>query len=163
MNIQQDLYFMDLALQQAQNARGAQEVPVGALIINETGQEIARQFNLKEALFDPTAHAEILCLREAGEKLKNWRLENCTMYVTLEPCPMCMAALWQARIKRLVFGTYDPKSGAISLGFSLHQNNKLNHRFSVTGGIRHFETGQILSSFFKEKRTTYQAHKKSHS
>jgi tRNA(adenine34) deaminase len=152
MNINQDLYFMDLALIQAQNAYDSQEVPVGAVLIDADGKELASEFNKKEMLFDPTAHAEILCFKNACTTLQNWRLTGCTLYVTLEPCPMCLSAAVQSRLKRIVFGTYDYKGGAISAGMSVHNYATINHTLEITGGIKHLACSKLLSTFFKERR-----------
>lgn len=150
--MQQHEYFMNLALQQAQNALDSNEVPVGAILVDENGKELAIQYNRKEGTFNATAHAEILCIEEASEKLKNWRLAMCTLYVTLEPCVMCLSAIIQARIKLLVFGAYDLKGGSISLGYDLHKDTRLNHRLNVIGGVHHFKCSKLLSDFFKSKR-----------
>lgn len=144
-----------MALEQAELAYRAQEVPVGAIIVSPQGEVVSKQFNLKETNLNPTAHAEILSLIEASKKLGNWRLNGCSIYVTLEPCPMCLAAMVQSRIGRCVFGAYDPKGGAISLGYHLHQDQRLNHQFSVLGGIKHFDCSKILSQFFRERRANY--------
>lgn len=149
------LWFMNIALEQAELAYRSQEVPVGALLVSPTGEVLSRQHNLKETHFNPVAHAEILTLTEGAKKLQNWRLTDCYLYVTLEPCPMCLTALVQSRIKACVFGAYDAKGGALSLGYHLHQDKRLNHQFSVIGGVRHFECSRILSQFFKERRSAY--------
>ncbi len=149
------LWFMNIALEQAELAYRAQEVPVGALLVSPTGDILSRQFNLKESNFNPVAHAEILALTEGAKKLQNWRLTDCYLYVTLEPCPMCLTALVQARVKACIFGAYDQKGGALSLGYLLHQDKRLNHQFSVVGGVMHFECSRILSQFFRERRTSY--------
>jgi len=147
-------YWMDLAIQQANNAKDNDEVPIGAIIINGEGQELAKGFNKKEMLFHATAHAEILCIQEASEKIKNWRLSECTLYVTLEPCTMCLSALLQARIKQVVFAAYDKKSGSISLGYQFYKDPKFNHQFAVMGGVRHYECAKLMSNFFKQKRNS---------
>lgn len=154
--IKDHLWFMGLALEQAELAYKAQEVPVGAILVSPNGDILSKQYNLKEDHFNPTGHAEILAVTEGGKKLQNWRLSDCTLYVTLEPCPMCLAALVQSRVKMCVFGAYDPKGGALSLGYHLHQDKRLNHQFSVIGGVRHFECSRLLSQFFKERRNGYQ-------
>jgi tRNA(adenine34) deaminase len=153
------LWFMSMALEEAEHAYKLQEVPVGAVLVSPNGDVLSKQHNLKETHFNPTAHAEVLTIIDGAKKLQNWRLSDCVLYVTLEPCPMCMAALVQARIKMCVFGAYDAKGGALSLGYRLHQDKKLNHRFSVIGGVKHFECSRLLSQFFKERRTSYN-HKK---
>ncbi len=149
------LWFMNIALEQSELAYRAQEVPVGALLVSPTGEILSRQHNLKETNFNPVAHAEILALTEGAKKLQNWRLTDCYLYVTLEPCPMCLTALVQARVKACVFGAYDQKGGALSLGYHLHRDKRLNHQFSVVGGVMHFECSRILSQFFRERRTSY--------
>jgi tRNA(adenine34) deaminase len=149
------LWFMSLAIEQAELAYKSQEVPVGAVLVSPDGEILSRQHNLKESHFNPTAHAELLTLIEGAKKNQNWRLSQCILYVTLEPCPMCLAAMVQARIKQCVFGAYDSKGGALSLGYSLHQDKRLNHQFSVVGGVKHFECSKVLSQFFKERRNTY--------
>lgn len=149
------LWFMNIALEQAELAYRAQEVPVGALLVSPTGEILSRQHNLKESHFNPVAHAEILAITEGAKKLQNWRLTDCYMYVTLEPCPMCLTALVQSRVKACIFGAYDQKGGALSLGYHLHRDKRLNHQFSVVGGVMHFECSRILSQFFRERRTSY--------
>lgn len=149
------LWFMGLALEQADLAYRAQEVPVGAVLVSPTGEILSRQFNLKETQHNPIAHAEMLVVMEGAKKLQNWRLSDCTLYVTLEPCPMCLTALVQSRIKQCIFGAYDSKGGALSLGYRLHQDKRMNHQFSVMGGIRHFECSRLLSTFFRERRMAY--------
>ncbi|MEK6625225.1 MAG: nucleoside deaminase, partial [Bdellovibrionota bacterium] len=105
--------------------------------------------------FDPCGHAEILALREAAQHEKAWRLVGCKIYVTLEPCIMCLAAMGQARIAQLIFGAYDPKGGALSLGYHIHNDTRLNHRFVVKGGLLEFDCSKILSQFFREQRSLY--------
>lgn len=146
---------MNIALEEAELAYKVWEVPVGAVLVSPEGNIISRKFNLKETHFNPTGHAEILCLEDGGKKLKNWRLSDCTLYVTLEPCPMCLSAMVQSRLKQCVFGAYDSKGGALSLGYHLHQDKRLNHQFSVLGGVKHFECSKLLSQFFKERRSNY--------
>jgi tRNA(adenine34) deaminase len=153
--IQDHLWFMGIALEQAELAYRAQEVPVGAVLISPNGDVLSKQHNLKEANCNPTGHAEILSLLESSKKLQNWRLSECILYVTLEPCPMCLAAMVQARVKLCVFGAYDPKGGALSLGYRLHRDKRLNHQFAIMGGLKHYECSKLLSQFFKERRTTY--------
>ncbi len=150
-------YWMQLALQQAENAFQNKEVPVGAVLVSAEGEELSKHFNQKEMNYNPVAHAEILCIQEAAEKIKNWRLTDCTLYVTLEPCPMCLSALAQARVKQVVFGAYDLKGGAISLGYHFYKDTRLNHRFQIMGGVLHFKCSKIMSDFFKQRRQNYQA------
>lgn len=149
------LWFMSMALEQAEYAYKSQEVPVGAVLVSPKGDVLSKTHNLKESHFNPVAHAEILALSEGAKKLQNWRLSDCVLYVTLEPCPMCLTAMVQSRVKQCVFGAYDSKGGALSLGYHLHQDKRLNHQFSIIGGIKHFECSRVLSQFFKERRTSY--------
>jgi len=153
--ISDHLWFMNIALEEAELAYKNQEVPVGAVLVSPEGDILSKQFNLKETQFNPTGHAEILCLIDAAKKIQNWRLSDCTLYVTLEPCPMCLSAMVQSRLRQCIFGAYDSKGGALSLGYHLHQDKRLNHQFSILGGIRHFECSKVLSQFFKERRTGY--------
>ena len=149
------IWFMSMALEQAELAYKADEVPVGAVLVSSEGEVLSRQFNLKETHFNPTAHAEILSLTEGAKKLQNWRLNDCILYVTLEPCPMCLTAMVQSRVKQCVFGAYDLKGGALSLGYHLHKDKRLNHQFSMMGGIKHFACSKLLSQFFRERRSSY--------
>jgi tRNA(adenine34) deaminase len=151
------LWFMNIALEQAELAYKHHEVPVGAVLVSPQGDVLSQQFNLKESQFNPTGHAEVHCLMEAGRKLQNWRLSDCSLYVTLEPCPMCLSAMVQARLRLCVFGAYDAKGGALSLGYHLHQDRRLNHQFSIIGGVRHYECSRVLSQFFKERRISYRS------
>jgi tRNA(adenine34) deaminase len=153
--LQDHLWFMNIALEQAELAYKASEVPIGAVLVSSTGEVLSKKFNTKETLFNPAGHAEILCMEGAGKEIKNWRLSDCTLYVTLEPCPMCLSAMVQSRIKLCVFGAYDSKGGALSLGYHMHKDKRLNHQFSVLGGIKHFECSKLLSQFFKERRGNY--------
>ena len=146
---------MGLALEEAEAAFRADEVPVGAVIIGANGHVLARAHNLKEHSKDPCDHAEISAIRKAAQELDSWRLAGATLIVTLEPCPMCLAAMVQARIEALVFGAYDPKGGSLSLGYNLYNDTRLNHRFDVMGGVRHYEAAKLLSQFFREKRKGY--------
>lgn len=143
---------MSEAIKEAEKAYSMGEVPVGAVLLNEHAQIIARAHNLKEKTANPLGHAELLAIGEASQKLHQWRLLNSTLVVTLEPCSMCLSAIIHARIKRVVFGAYDLKSGAISIGLNLHQHPKLNHRVEIIGGLRHYENSRLLSQFFRERR-----------
>lgn len=149
------LWFMSIAIEQAEMAYKNQEVPVGAVLVSPSGEILSKQHNLKESHYNPVAHAELLALTDGAKKIQNWRLNDCVLYVTLEPCPMCLAGMVQARIKKCVFGAYDPKGGAIGLGYKLHQDQRLNHSFSIIGGIKHFECSKVLSQFFRERRANY--------
>lgn len=146
---------MSMAIDEAWKAYKFHEVPVGAVVVDESGKLLAKGHNLKESTYNPCGHAEVLTLIEAAKDVKNWRLVNASLYVTLEPCVMCMGAIIHARIKNLVFGAYDMKGGIISLGYNFHQNKKLNHQINVMGGIMHYECSSLLSKFFKEKRNVY--------
>lgn len=150
-----DIWFMQMAYDEARKAFWADEVPVGCVLVDANGQVVSEAYNQKEEKFDVTSHAEIEAIKKASHKLKTWRLTDLTLYVSLEPCPMCLSAILQSRIKRLVFGAYDRKGGAISLGYPFHRDNRLNHTFAVTGGVLHFECSKLLSDYFKEKRKNY--------
>jgi tRNA(adenine34) deaminase len=146
-----DEQYMQLALEQAREAATADEAPVGAVIVS-SGRVIAVARNEREALRDPTAHAEMVAITQAAAALQNWRLENCTLYVTLEPCPMCAGAIVLARIPRVVFGARDPKGGAVRSLYQLLEDDRLNHRVDVVEGVLSEPCGMVLSEFFKEKR-----------
>ena len=146
-----DGLFMRKALQLAEQAMAADEVPVGAVIV-QSGRVIGAGWNQREMLRDPTAHAEMLAITQAAASLESWRLEQCTLYVTLEPCPMCAGALVQARVPRVVYGARDPKAGAVDSLFRLLDDPRLNHRAEVTGGVMADACGALLSDFFREKR-----------
>ena len=154
-NVTDQLWLMDEALKEAQKAYREDEVPIGAVVVDEKGNILARAHNEKEKVFNPCGHAEIIAITEACKKIGNWRLSNCAVYVTLEPCPMCLSAMIQARIGKLFFGAYDPKGGALCLNYNFYKDQKLNHSFPVLGGLRHFECSRLLSTFFKEKRSNY--------
>jgi tRNA(adenine34) deaminase len=154
--VKDQIWNMNIALEQAEKAYSAGEVPVGCVVVDEFGSELAKSFNEKEKKFDPCGHAEIIAIRAAGQKLKNWRLSNCKIFVTLEPCPMCLDAMIHARVSHLIFGAYDSKAGALSLGYNFYKDKRLNHQFSVTGGIEHFKCSRLLSNFFRERRNQYQ-------
>ncbi len=150
-------FYMQRALAEAQAAFDEDEVPIGALIVfddveNGSRRVIGSAHNQREQLRDPTAHAEMLAITQASEALGNWRLECCTLYVTLEPCPMCAGAIVLARIPRVVFGTTDPKAGAVSTLYQLLSDSRLNHRVEVVGGVLAEPCGEILSRFFRAKR-----------
>jgi len=147
-------YWMTQALELAQQAGEAGEVPVGAIIINQNNQLISQAQNRKERDSDPTAHAEILALRQAGKRLKNWHLNTCTLYVTLEPCPMCTGAILQARLGLLVYGADDPKTGTIRTVANLPDSPCSYHKLSVLGGILESPCRQQLQSWFAQKRNS---------
>lgn len=142
---------MGEALRQAAKAYGAEEVPVGAVVVRN-GKIIARAFNQVELLKDATAHAEMLALTQAEQVVGDWRLTDCTLYVTKEPCPMCAGAIVHVRLERVVFGVSDPKGGAAGGALNLLQFPTLNHRCSITSGVREPECRALLKSFFAEKR-----------
>lgn len=143
---------MRLAMHEAERGASLGEVPVGALLLDKSGAVIARAHNGPIGLNDPTAHAEIRCLREAGMRRKNYRIEQTTMVVTLEPCLMCVGALAHARIKTLIFGAYDPRGGAVMSQLRGLELPFLNHRVGVLDGILASECGDILRSFFRSRR-----------
>jgi len=145
-------YFMRKALQEAEAAAEEGEVPVGAVIVHGESQVIASDHNRREELRDPTAHAEMLAITQAAEALGSWRLDDCTLYVTLEPCPMCAGAMVQARIPRVVYGADDPKSGAVQSLFRLLNDVRLNHQCSVVSGVLSEQCGNVLSRFFQQQR-----------
>ena len=142
---------MRVALREAERAFEEEEAPVGAVLVRE-GRLIGRGHNRVEALQDPTAHAEIIAIGAACEAIGSRRLEGCTLYVTLEPCPMCAGAIVLARIPRLVFGAFDPKTGACGSLMNLVQDDRLNHRAALMSGVLSFECGEILSAFFERLR-----------
>jgi tRNA(adenine34) deaminase len=151
-----DEQWMNEALALAREAAAAGEIPVGAIVVHHAPGDapriIGRGFNRREAENDPSAHAEIVAMREAGAFLKSWRLLDCTMYVTLEPCPMCAGGIVQARLKRLVYGCTDPKAGAVDTLFKLCTDERLNHRVEVAGGVLAEECGRVLKEFFSARR-----------
>ncbi|MCC9609662.1 tRNA adenosine(34) deaminase TadA [Blastopirellula sp. JC732] len=143
--------FMHQALELAEQAAREKEVPVGAIIVHDN-RVIAAAYNQRETLHDPTAHAEMIAITQAAESLQNWRLEECTLYVTLEPCPMCAGAILQARIPTVVFGAVDPKAGAVTSLYSLLNDSRLNHRCEVIPGILAPQCGAVLTEFFRARR-----------
>lgn len=149
----QDEHWMRLALEDAAVAAARGEVPVGAIVVKTVEQTIvARAHNLRETLNDPTAHAELIALRWAAIDLRSWRLDECTLYVTLEPCPMCAGALVNSRMARVVYGCADPKAGAVRSLYSIGVDPRLNHRFALTTGVLEEQCAQILKSFFLQLR-----------
>jgi len=143
--------YMGLALQLARQAEDAGEVPVGAVVVRE-GQVIGRGSNAPITESDPTAHAEIEALREAARIVDNYRLPDTTLYVTLEPCPMCAGAMVHARVGRLVYGAADPRSGAAGSVYDIACSSQLNHRMEVTGGVREADCRELLQTFFQARR-----------
>ncbi|MCC5466490.1 tRNA adenosine(34) deaminase TadA [Pelosinus baikalensis] len=152
-----DHYYMGLALEEAQKAYAIGEVPIGAVLVLD-GQVVAAGHNMRESWHDATAHAEMIAIREACQKLGRWRLTGLTLYVTIEPCPMCAGALVMSRIDRLVYGSADVKAGAIESIFNIAQNDALNHSMVVTSGIRRDECAQIMKDFFKQRRKKNKKH-----
>lgn len=146
-----DEYYMALALEQAREAAVAGEIPIGAVLVRD-GKILVADRNRREELNDATAHAEVLVIRQAGELLSGWRIFDSTLYVTLEPCPMCAGAMVQARIDRLVFGASDPKGGAAGTLYNIVRDQRLNHRLEVTSGVMAEECAAILQQFFKKRR-----------
>lgn len=151
MIIKDDHYFMKKVLLQARVAYKKGEVPVGAVVVKD-GKIISRGYNLRESTNDPTAHAELLAMKKAAKKLNSWRLSGCTLYVTLEPCPMCTGLIINSRIDKVVFGAYDQKAGCCTTLYHLATDERFNHRAEVLGGVMEEECAKILSDFFKEKR-----------
>lgn len=143
---------MEMALEEAEQAEDEDEVPIGAVIVSFEKGVIARAHNQREQLHDPTAHAEMIAITQAAEMLKSWRLENCVLYVTLEPCPMCAGAIVQARIPLVVYGALDPKAGACHSLYQLTNDERLNHRAQTIGGVLAERCSAILSRFFAAKR-----------
>lgn len=151
IDLQSDHYFMGEALRQAAKAYEAEEVPVGAVVVRE-GRIIARAFNQVELLKDATAHAEMLAITQAEEIVADWRLSDCTLYVTKEPCPMCAGAIVHVRFARVVFGAPDIKAGAAGSALNLLQWPTLNHQCQITSGVREAECRNLLRNFFQEQR-----------
>jgi tRNA(adenine34) deaminase len=145
--------WMRGAMAEAELGRAKGEVPIGCVVVHDpTGRVIGRGHNVRETERDPTAHAEVVALREAARTLGHWRLVDCTIVVTLEPCPMCAGAIVNARVPRLVYGCDDPKAGAVRTLFTLCEDARLNHRVAVTGGVLAEECAELLRSFFRAQR-----------
>jgi tRNA(adenine34) deaminase len=152
IDLQSDQYFMSEALRQARKAWEREEVPVGAVIVHE-GRIIARAHNQVEQLKDATAHAEMLAITQAESVLEDWRLTECDLYVTKEPCPMCAGAIVHVRLRRVIFGCPSPKDGAAGGVVDLLRHPKLNHQCSVTAGVMEAESAAMLRAFFRERRS----------
>ena len=152
IDLESDAHFMGEALRLARRAAEAAEVPIGAVVVH-AGRIIARACNQVELLKDATAHAEMLALTQAEERMGDWRLVGCTLYVTKEPCPMCAGAIVHTRLDRVVFGVADPKAGAAGSALNLLQFPTLNHRCLITGGVREAECRAMLRQFFAERRS----------
>lgn len=143
---------MHRALEEAETAAGHDDVPVGAVVLGADGAVLAARHNEREQLGDPTAHAEVLALRDAAEARGGWRLDDCTLVVTLEPCPMCAGAAVAARLDRVVFGAADPKAGAMGSRYHLGADPRLNHEITTVAGVLADEAGEALRAFFADRR-----------
>ena len=150
-NKKEDEQYMRIAIEQAKTAEENGDIPIGVVIVYKN-QIIAKAYNQREQLRDPTAHAEIIALTQAAAAKESWRLNGCTMYVTLEPCPMCAGALVLARVDRLVYGCDDPKAGACKSLYNIVQDERLNHRLEVTSGVLQEQCRQQLQEFFAKRR-----------
>lgn len=148
---QEDQAWMYKALEEAKKAELIGEVPIGAIIVKD-GEVIGTGYNLRETKHDPTAHAEMVAIREACDRIGAWRLLECTLYVTLEPCPMCAGAIVQSRIQRVVYGTRDPKAGCAGTLMNLLQEPRFNHETELTEGVLQSECATILTQFFRKLR-----------
>ncbi|SEM84967.1 tRNA adenosine(34) deaminase TadA [Lihuaxuella thermophila] len=144
-------FFMEAALEEAKKAESIGEVPIGAVVVLD-GEIIGRGHNLRETHQDPTAHAEMIAIREAAERIGSWRLTDCILYVTLEPCPMCAGAIVQSRIKEVVYGTEDPKAGCAGTLMNLLDDPRFNHQTPIVTGILKEECSRILTDFFRALR-----------
>jgi len=145
-------YFMELALAEAKKAGQIGEVPIGAVLVAENGEILAAAHNQTTKLVDPTAHAEILALRQAAASLHNYRLLNTSIFITVEPCVMCMGAIVHARVKQVICGADDPKWGAAGSLYSFHEDERLNHRVDIIKGVRADECRDLMQAFFRTKR-----------
>ena len=151
-DLQTDEKYMRMALEWAEKARELGEVPVGAVLVAADGSLLAHGYNLRETGNDPLAHAEILAIKAASQRLGQWRLLGTTLYVTLEPCVMCAGALVQARVQRVVYGATDPKAGGTESLYQICSDPRLNHRIELTSGVLQAKCSSILSDFFRERR-----------
>lgn len=149
--MEEDIYFMKLAIEEAKKAEEIQEVPIGAVVVVD-GEVVSRAHNLREAEQRSIAHAELLAIDDACKKLGTWRLENATLYVTLEPCPMCAGAIVLSRVKRVVYGASDPKGGCAGTLMNLLTEERFNHQSEVVVGVLEEECGALLTNFFRELR-----------
>ncbi|MED0708129.1 tRNA adenosine(34) deaminase TadA [Aneurinibacillus aneurinilyticus] len=146
-----DEYYMGLAIEEARKAEALGEVPIGAVIVRD-GQVVGRGYNLRETTKDPLAHAELLAIKEASKTMGGWRLIGATLYVTLEPCPMCAGAIVQARLPRIVYGAMDPKAGCAGSLMNLLQEERFNHQVEMMQGVREEECSELLKNFFRSLR-----------
>lgn len=151
IKLNQDEKYMYMAIMEAKKAREIGEVPIGAVIVFEN-EIIATGYNVRETTQSTLAHAELAAIKEANKKIGSWRLEDCTLYVTLEPCPMCAGAIIQSRIKRVVYGAKDPKAGCAGTLMNLLDENRFNHQAELTTGVLEEECSTLLTSFFRELR-----------
>ncbi|MEI6344920.1 MAG: tRNA adenosine(34) deaminase TadA [Verrucomicrobiota bacterium] len=151
IDLTSDAYYMGQAMRQAMKAYESEEVPIGAVVVRG-GRIIARAGNQVETLKDATAHAEMLAITQAENAIGDWRLNECDLYVTKEPCPMCAGALVNARLRRVIFGCHDPRGGAAGGSINILQMPGLSHRCEITGGVMGGEAGQLLKAFFSERR-----------
>ncbi|WP_020063148.1 tRNA adenosine(34) deaminase TadA [Bacillus sp. 123MFChir2] len=157
--MEQDIYFMELAIEEAKKAGEIQEVPIGAVVVVD-GEVISRAHNLRETEQRSVAHAELLAIDDACKKLGTWRLENATLYVTLEPCPMCAGAIVLSRVERVVYGAADPKGGCAGTLMNLLTEDRFNHQSKVVAGVLEEECGSLLTNFFRELRKKRKKEKK---
>ena len=153
-----DQYFMGLALEEAQKAAELGEIPIGAVLVQDN-EVIARAHNMRETWQDATAHAEVIVIQDACKKLRRWRLSGCTLYVTVEPCPMCSGAIVNGRVDRVVYGCPDIKAGGAESIFNIITNPNLNHVAKVMSGVREEECAQVMKAFFKRRRDENRAKK----
>ena len=151
MSEAEDIAYMRTCIELARQAADLGEVPIGALVVHE-GEIVAQAYNRREIDADPAGHAEFLAMKLAAERLGRWRLSGCTVYVTLEPCLMCAGLMYQARIDRCVYGTADPKAGALGTLYKINEDERLNHRFEVTAGVLQEECAELLRDFFARLR-----------
>ncbi|TFJ93034.1 tRNA adenosine(34) deaminase TadA [Lentibacillus salicampi] len=149
--MEKDAVFMQEAIKQAKKAETMGEVPIGAVVVYED-EMIAYGFNVRESSQTTLSHAELIAIEKANQVIGSWRLEDCTLYVTLEPCPMCAGAIVQSRIKRVVFGAPDPKAGCAGTLMNLLQDERFNHQADVVGGVLEIECGALLTDFFRKLR-----------
>ncbi|MCC7350828.1 MAG: nucleoside deaminase [Phycisphaerales bacterium] len=146
--------WMRLALAEAQQAASLDEVPIGCIIVHQpTGRIVGRGYNRRQIDHDPTAHAEIIALRQAGQALDHWRLLDCILVVTLEPCPMCAGAIVNARVPKLIYGCDDPKAGGVRTLYRIAEDDRLNHRVEVTSGVLAEQCAELLRNFFQRQRS----------
>lgn len=150
--MQRNEHFMKLALRESDKAFAAEEIPIGAVVVSAKGEILGKGYNQREQLKDPTAHAEMLAISAAANTRGDWRLDDCTIYVTLEPCPMCAGAIVNARIATVVYGTSDSGAGACGSKFDICGSNILNHKTSVISGVLEEQCRQVLSEFFSQVR-----------